>query len=150
MKDKMFEKLIIYNQLFKELDLLYHNYAKYSGLSDTAFWIIYSIQERSDAYTQKELCDNWSYSRQTVNSALKNLEQQQLIQLIPACDNRKNKQIFLTPLGNALAERVIIPLIDAEKKAFSKLGKEDLDEFLNLTQKHNDLLHVEINKIINM
>lgn len=147
MKDELFEKLIIYNQLFKELDQLYRSYAKCSGLSDTAFWIIYCIQEGSGTYTQKELCDDWSYSKQTVNSALKNLEQQNFIELIPSLDNRKNKQIFLTPSGIKLAEKIVLPLIEAEKNAFSGLGKENLNEFLKLTQKHNTLLHAEISKI---
>lgn len=150
MNNEIFAKLVIYNQLFKELDQLYHNYAKSSGLSDTMFWIIYSIQERSEAYTQKELCDIWFYSRQTVNSALKNLEEQKLIELIPSPDNRKNKQIFLTSSGKELAMNVIRPLMEAEENAFSKLGEKNLDEFLRLTQKHNNLLNIEIKKIIKM
>jgi len=150
MNNEIFAKLVIYNQLFKELDQLYHNYAKSSGLSDTMFWIIYSIQERSEAYTQKELCDIWFYSRQTVNSALKNLEEQKLIELIPSPDNRKNKQIFLTSSGKELAMNVIRPLMEAEENAFSKLGEKNLDEFLRLTQKHNNLLDIEIKKIMKM
>ena len=148
MEDAIFSKLSIYNQLFKELNQLYDNYAKSSGLSDTMFWILYSIQERPEAYTQKEFCDIWSYSRQTVNSALKNLEQQKLIELIPSPDNRKNKHIFLTPSGERLVMNVIVPLMEAEERAFSKLGEENLDKFLKLTQEHIDLLGLEINKIM--
>ncbi|WP_027398959.1 MarR family winged helix-turn-helix transcriptional regulator [Anaerovorax odorimutans] len=150
MNDVIFSKLSIYNQLFKELDQLYHNYAKSSGLSDTMFWIIYSIQERSEAYTQKELCDIWFYSRQTVNSALKHLEEQKLIELIPSPDNRKNKLIFFTPSGKDLAMKIILPLMEAEENAFSKLGEKNFDKFLHLTRKHNDLLDVEIKKIMEM
>lgn len=150
MSDVMFSKLSIYNQLIKKIDQLYHNYAKSSGLSDTMFWIIYCIQERSEAYTQKELCDIWFYSKQTVNSALKNLEEQKLIELKPSTDNQKNKQIFLTRSGQELAMNVIQPLMEAEEIAFSKLGEKNFDEFLKLTQKHIDLLDVEIKKIMNM
>lgn len=150
MNNMIFAKLVMYNQLFKELDQLYHIYAKNSGLSDTMFWIIYSIQECSEAYTQKELCDIWFYSKQTVNSALKNLEEQKLIELLPSPDNRKNKLIFFTPSGKDLATKVILPLMEAEENAFSKLGEKNFDEFLRLTQKHNDLLDIEIKKIMNI
>ena len=37
MEDKITGKMILYNQFSKELDGLYHLYARKSGLSDTAF-----------------------------------------------------------------------------------------------------------------
>lgn len=149
MNNFIFEKSIMYNQLFKELDQLYRNYAKNSGLSDTMFWILYFIQEHKEAYTQKELCDLWFYSKQTVNSALKNLEGQNLIKLIPSPNNRKKKQIFLTPSGKELASEIIVPLMKAEESALSKMGEKNLDEFLRLTKEHIGLLNIEMQKISN-
>ncbi|HOO33078.1 MAG TPA: MarR family transcriptional regulator [Thermotogota bacterium] len=150
MDDTILTKVKKYNQLFKELDQLYHQYAKDSGLSDTMFWLMYSILEHEVPYTQKELCDFWFYSRQTVNSALKSLEKRQLIQLIPFSDNRKNKQILLTPSGKELATKIIIPLMKAEENAFSELGEENFDEFFRLTHRHIALLRVEIEKVEKM
>ena len=65
--DKVFSMLIEYNQLFRELDNLYHNYAKSCGLSDSTLWILYSIYEDKEIHTQKDLCESWSYSKQTGN-----------------------------------------------------------------------------------
>ncbi|MBF4692309.1 MarR family winged helix-turn-helix transcriptional regulator [Fusibacter ferrireducens] len=149
MNNLIFEKSILYNQLFKELDQLYRNYAKDSGLSDTMFWILYFIQEQNEAYTQKELCDIWFYSKQTVNSALKNLESQNLIKLTPSPNNRKKKQIFLTPSGKELATKIIVPLMKAEESALSKMGEKSFDEFLRLTKEHINLLNIEMQKISN-
>ncbi len=147
MDDARITPIIIYNQLIKEMDKLYHDYAQKSGLPDTAFWILYSIEEGTRAYTQKEICDAWSYSRQTINSALKNLEKQGYIRLIPQPNNRKNKQIFLTQTGNDFSQKVIIPLIEAEKRTFALLG-DDLSEFLRLSQKHMTLLRTEVNGLL--
>lgn len=148
MDDTVALQLIAFNQLYKELDGLYHRYAKYCGLSDAAFWVIYSVQESEGAYTQKELCAAWSYSKQTVNSALKSLESQGIIELIPVPGNRKNKQIFLTGPGKALAEKTVIPLMEAEKNAFGNMSDKERGEFLRLTKKHMTLLHTQINLLI--
>lgn len=78
MQDSMVEKIVVHNRLAKEIDELYQMYAKKSGMSETAFWILYCVRERKEPYTQKELCDLWSYSRQTINSALKNMQAQGL------------------------------------------------------------------------
>ena len=43
------------NLLYKEMDEIYHNYAKRSGISNTALWIMYSICEKEEPSTQREL-----------------------------------------------------------------------------------------------
>ena len=43
---KSFAQITLYNQLIKEMDDLYRVYAKNCNLSETAFWILYCIQER--------------------------------------------------------------------------------------------------------
>ena len=71
---KSFAQITLYNQLIKEMDDLYRVYAKNCNLSETAFWILYCIREREkEAFTQREICDYWFYTPQTVNSALKNM-----------------------------------------------------------------------------
>ncbi len=148
MEDSIQSKIVAYNQLTKELEELYQLYAKKSGLSETTLWILYCVHERQEPYTQKELCDIWSYSRQTINSALKNLETQGLIELVSLPENRKNKQLLLTASGKKLVNKIILPLVEAEKNAFIQLGEEDSRKFLSLTKRHTELLHMEINQIL--
>lgn len=94
---KSFAQITLYNQLIKEMDDLYRVYAKNCNLSETAFWILYCIQEREkEAFTQREICDYWFYTPQTVNSALKNMTEEGLLILRTEKDNRKNKRIYLT------------------------------------------------------
>lgn len=64
------EMRVAFNQLYKQMDELYHAYAKACGVPDTVFWLLYSLYE-GGAYTQHELCQAWHYPPQTVNSALK-------------------------------------------------------------------------------
>ncbi len=142
--DKVFSMLIEYNQLFRELDNLYHNYAKSCGLSDSTLWILYSIYEDKEIHTQKDLCESWSYSKQTVNSSMKNLIANGYIKLTALSENRKNKQMVLTESGEELVQRFIAPLMNAEQNAFSRLSSDEQNKFLKLTKKHVDLLQAEI------
>ena len=142
--DKVFSMLIEYNQLFRELDNLYHNYAKSCGLSDSTLWILYSIYEDKEIHTQKDLCESWSYSKQTVNSSMKNLIANGYIKLTALSENRKNKQMILTESGEELVQRFIAPLMNAEQNAFSRVSSDEQNKFLKLTKKHVDLLQAEI------
>lgn len=146
--DKVFSMLIEYNRLFRELDNLYHNYAKSCGLSDSTLWILYSIYEDKEIHTQKDLCESWSYSKQTVNSSMKNLIANGYIKLTALSENRKNKQMILTESGEELVQRFIAPLMNAEQNAFSRLSSDEQNKFLKLTKKHVDLLQAEIFNLI--
>lgn len=39
------------------MDDVYHSLARHYGLSDCAFWILYTIRENKDGYTQSQLCE---------------------------------------------------------------------------------------------
>ena len=86
-------QLHIYNAIYKETDAVYSGFAKRSGLSDCAFWLLYSIRDSEDTCRQKDLCGQWTMSKQTVNSALKGLEKQGFIVLEPDVDDGKSKRI---------------------------------------------------------
>ena len=95
MDSPLAQQLALLNQNDKLLNDLYHNYAVSVELSDTALWILY-IALQGDGCTQSEICEMWSYPKQTVNTSLKNLERQGYITLLPLSGNRKSKQVTLT------------------------------------------------------
>ncbi len=129
-----------FNKIYKELDILYHNYAKSCGLSDMAYWILYSMLESDDLFTQRDFCKEWFSAPQTVNSALKDLEKKGIIFLESVPGNKKNKWIKLTEEGKAFTERVISPLIRAECESFDDLTKEECESMLGTTQKYIGVL----------
>ena len=127
---KSFAQITLYNQLIKEMDDLYRVYAKNCNLSETAFWILYCIQEREkEAFTQREICDYWFYTPQTVNSALKNMTEEGVLILRTEKDNRKNKRIYLTEKGKETVERIVVPLMDAERRALAAIGEQEAEIF---------------------
>lgn len=145
MQEPMMEELVLFNRIYKEMDQIYHMYAKQCGLSDASLWLLYSLCER-ETYTQREICAAWHYPPQTINSALKALEKQGFIVLEPIAGNQKNKLVVLTQEGEALKESVICPLILAEQEAFAGLSKRERESLLMLTKKYVELLQGAVNR----
>lgn len=147
-KSRLSTQLVAYNQSYKENDEIYHNYAKVFGMTDTTFWLLYSLWESKTPYTQKELCKEWSYISQTLNSALKNLEKQGFIYMACTKENRKNKEIRFTDKGKEFAKNVIEPLMQAEAQSLSCMSREEMEQFLSCMRRLNVSLKKEVNRLI--
>lgn len=139
-----------FNQAHKKMNVLYHDYAKSIGLSDAAFWLLYSVYEHGKPCTQKDLCHSWFYAPQTINSAIKSMEEQGYITLELVPKSRKNKQILFTEKGKAFVAEKIVPLVQAEERSFERLDVQERELLLQITQKHIGLLEEEINRIEQM
>ena len=117
------QQLRTYNAIYKETDALYSELARRSGLSDCAFWLLYSLRDTEGICRQKDICGQWTLSKQTVNSALKGLESQGLIILQPETGNAKSKRILLTDKGNRFAEQHIDPVFELEQRGSPSNGR---------------------------
>lgn len=118
--------------LYQKTDKVYYELARGCGLSETAYWILYAIEVSGGSATQARIADEFSYSRQTVNSALKTLEAKGLVALTSAEGDRRAKTVLLTPAGRAFADERIVPAIEAEERAFATLTPDERAEFLRL------------------
>ena len=129
---------IQYNSLFKEMTDIYHNIALKLEISDSAFLILYAIVELGCGCTQKDIAQMYYMSKQTINSSIKNLEKSGYITLKQ--DKGNNKQIFLTTLGEKLAQEKIKPVIKIENDVFVQMSFDESQKLLKLTKKYTDLL----------
>ena len=107
MSTQLSRQMILLNQTDKMLNDLYHTYAASVHLSDSVLWVLYILWTEGDGLTQKEICDTWYYSRQTINTCLKHLEKEGYICLAPLAENRKSKQILFTKEGRNFAGKII-------------------------------------------
>ena len=131
---------ITYNRTSKELEQLYHDYARHAGVSDAALWLLYVIRLSGSDLTQTSICADWHYPPQTINSALKRLESQGLVALAPATGSRRDKAVRLTTEGERVAARAIDPLIEAERDALAALYPEERAALVSLRRRYLDLL----------
>lgn len=136
-----------YNQIYKEMDIVYHGYAKSCGLSDMAYWILYSMAESDEYFTQRDFCREWFFAPQTVNSALKDLEKKDIIFLEAVPENKKNKLIKPTENGKKFINNVILPLIKTECESFETLSKEECELMLSITKKYISVLKAKVSDL---
>lgn len=136
-----------YNQICKETDIVYHNYAKSCGLSDMAYWILYSIAESDEYFTQRDFCNDWFFAPQTVNSALKDLEKKNIIFLEAVPGNKKNKLIKPTEDGKKFIENAIIPIIKAECESLEALPETECELMLSATKMYFSVLKSKVNAL---
>ena len=97
--------LSAYNDLIKENDGIYRALFKRLGLSPCTFWIMYTLREERSVTTQTGICEILHEPKQTVNSALKNLEAEGFITLSYGQD-RRSKCVSLTEKGVNAAEKL--------------------------------------------
>lgn len=99
---------------FNKIDDLYLKAVKRMGVKSGRFVLFYAIAD-GRIYSQKQICDDWSLPRTTLNSVVRDCVRAGLVRLVPR--GNKEKDILLTPEGRALVSRVFGPLFAAEAKA---------------------------------
>lgn len=127
----MGRKLSEYNGIWKENEDIYRMAAKKLGLSEGTFWILYTLREANREMTQSEVCHAMYEPKQTVNSALKKLERDGIIELLEMKDKR-SKRLHLTEKGEGLARETVDKVIVAEQRALADMKEEEVDAFFEL------------------
>lgn len=122
-----------FNHLIGETNAVYHEMALEFGLSDSAMNILYTICNSGDSCLLQEICRCSGISKQTINSAVRKLETEEIVYLERA--GAKNKTVCLTEKGKQLAEKTVIRIIEEENAIFASWTKEDVEKYLGLTEK---------------
>ena len=148
MKENINRKWATITKMNKEIEEIYHKIAKHYNMSDTCFWVLYILYERNEPCTQKEMCAYWSYTKQTINSAIKTLEQIGYIQKGYEENGKTNKKIYLTKRGKEVAKNTVKEIIEIEDRVYKSIDEKELDMVINLLQRPLELLREETKKII--
>ena len=128
-----------YNHVYKENTAIYRDLSVRMGMTESTFWILYTLRVEEAPVTQSDMCAILGYPKQTVNSALKKLEQEGLLTLSGG-RGRGGRPIRLTETGMKLAEQTIDFVIEAEQRALLDLSSEEQAQLLTLMRRYNDAL----------
>lgn len=123
-----------FNWIYRGMEEIYHKIALNIGISDSAFLILYNIQELGDGCLQKDICNMSFISKQTVSSSIHKLENQGLLYL--KAGKGREMQIFLTENGKQFVNEKIQPVVNVENSVFQELSAEECREFLRLNEKY--------------
>ena len=125
----------INNRIYNETNQLYHRLARACGLSDCAFWLLYTLREEEGPLTQTQLSEILCLPRQTVNSALKRLVKEGCLRLEAADGNLKNKQVMLTDRGEELLRSSVDLVFRLEENASAGVTEKERTALLSLGKK---------------
>lgn len=131
-------RLDAFREASMEFDAVYNLLARFCGLSDPEFWSLVLIQE--GIRTQREISEQLSINRQTLNSAFKLLVRKGLICLTPLMQDQRSKQAVLTQQGERFVETHILPALSLEEQAWSFLSGKEQELLIQLTHKFSSAL----------
>ena len=118
-------QLDMLNRKLRELTGIYHQAAASSGMSDSEFWVWYTLLVMEEEFSQQDICAMWSLPKQTVNSVVKNMVKKGFMTLETVPGTRNRKLLRLTDSGRAYGETVIRPVFEAECRTFERLSVEE-------------------------
>lgn len=124
-----------------ELDSIYSRFPKSCGLSEAEYWSLLLIYE--GAATQSQISGQLFLSRQTLNSAFKQLRKKGLVRLEPYEENQRSKQIFLTDSGKEFVEQNVLRMHYAEERAWKQMDEKEQEVLTKLIRKFSDLIRKE-------
>ena len=132
-----------YTYLAGEINALYHEAAVKMGISDSVQNILYGLCEKNGRCLQSEISKLTGISRQTINSAIRKLEKEDIVYLEQG--KGRNTILCLTEKGKKFSSEKIMPLHEAENKIWNEWTAEEQQQYLTLTKKYRDGLkkHLE-------
>lgn len=133
------------NCLSNDLDALYHQAALKFGISDSVMFVLYMLHDKGDKCLLYDICNESGISRQTINSAIRKLEKDNILYLEQ--QTGKNKRVCLTEKGKAYISQTAARLYKAECDAFSKWTEEEFEMYLKLMEKYNLSFREELKKM---
>ena len=86
--------------------------------------------------TQNDLCEEWFFPAQTINSAVSGLVKKELVRLEPIPGTRNRKSIVLTEAGRELCGRTISIVDEIERAAMLGFTEEERELYLSLFRRH--------------
>ena len=129
----------------KMMESAYHEAARKMHLSDSEFSILYIFSSYPDGCNQSVLYKEAYLTKSTVNSAIRKMEQKELLYLTQG--NGRNTVVFLTEKGKELMEKTVYPVIQIENDIYNSWSQEEQETFLRLNRDFAMRLRDEVSKL---
>ncbi len=130
-----------FGKILYKIDRFYAEYAKNSEVKENLLWILYALND-GKAHSQKEICESWDLPRSTINTIMKELENDGYVKLEQIKGKRRELKVKLTKKGEEYTKNLLNDLYEIENKTFNELNNtnviDDMKHILNLLNKHMD------------
>lgn len=130
------------NEVNSRIVSLYCAYTKQKGIHYNEFLMYYILLEGKK--TQKELSQRTHLIKQTVNNIIQAMKQEGYVDFQEVPHNNKQKYVVLTILGETKAHEIIDSVLEIEKRCVDKMGKENLEQLIRLSNQFANTLKEEM------
>ena len=118
---------------------LYAVWSKEHGISYHELLVLYTIREQGFC-TQKQICDNYLLSRQTMNHVILGLRERGLLELSPEHCMGREKAFVLSKQGERYAEPLLEALNRMEMQTLETFGKENIKPMVQAVLSYDQAL----------
>lgn len=106
------------------VDSFYDEFAKKSNVSSALLWVLYALND-GNSHTQIEISNDWELPKTTVNTVIKEIQQNGYVELIPIKGKRREMSIVLTESGKNYADSILSDLYKKEAEVYKTLRSEE-------------------------
>lgn len=145
MKKMICNKIHQINYLSAELNALYHHASLKLGLTDSASTVLYTIYDNGENCLLSDIYKQSGVSKQTVNSAIRNLEKKRIIYLEQY--SGKAKKVVLTDTGKEYVKKTTARLFAAETAAFASWTEDEINAHIGYMEKYIDSFREQVDKL---
>ncbi len=133
------------NYLNAELNALYHQASLKLGLTDSASIVLYTIYDNGENCLLSDIYKQSGVSKQTVNSAIRNLEKKHIIYLEQ--HSGRAKKVILTDTGKEYVQKTIARLFNAEAAALASWTEEEINSQIGFMEKYIHSFRRQVEKL---
>lgn len=122
--------------MLSEISSIYEKLLLSKNVPEGVFIIMSSILDLGEGCLQKQISEISYLNKKTVNSAIKKLQKEGLIELVAG--KYPNMHIHLTDKGREYMTSKIIPIIEVERKALELMPSEEFGTLVEGYKKYID------------
>lgn len=135
--EKLYQLSAQYNALWIETNQLYETWARQRGMSLHELLVILSIVEADGTVLQKDICRRFVIPKQTVSAIIKTLTDRGWLELRVSEQDRRSRNLCLTPVGSAQAAQIAQALQEHEAQVWLRLGLDRAEQLIEHTALYN-------------
>ncbi len=124
---------------------LYVKWATGHGISYPTFRVLYALS-KGRSMTQKEIVEYFGMTKQTVNTVIRQLNQDGYVSLKPGSRDHREKEVSLTDAGKKYADDLLAPLLAMEERVCANIHQERLAQMNETIELFNLLFEREMER----
>ncbi len=129
------EKIVSINKSLGVINGSYQKWYQKNNINSYLLQTMYALYNEP-TLSQKEISENYQIPPQTVNNAIKALEKQGYLELVPDERDRRWRKIVITDVGAKYIEDSVKPLVHLDNRVIEKMGTEEYQQLISLLDEY--------------